>query len=297
MKTAIYCIAYFFVVSFFLQTANAQANRQLSNLLSPTKINQGLIPITTNSKDLGTISMSWRNTYLTGSIYLDGKRFLTNGSDSTNIFVGTDAGNKRSVSRTGSYNTATGYQALYSYTTGDFNTANGAYALFLNTVGVNNTANGYQALYANTTGAYNTANGYRALFSNTSGVHNTANGNRALYVNTTGHYNTATGFSAGSVSDNSLFCTFIGYAAYQSTSTDFSNSTALGNACRITANNQVRIGNSSVTSIGGYEPWTNLSDARFKKNIRDNVPGLAFINQLHAITYTIDVTKLKHFFE
>ena len=57
----------------------------------------------------------------------------------------------------------------------------------------------------------------------------------------------------------------------------------------------MRIGNSSVTSIGGYEPWTNLSDARFKKNIRDNVPGLAFINQLHAITYTVDITKLRHF--
>jgi len=90
-------------------------------------------------------------------------------------------------------------------------------------------------------------------------------------------------------------CTFIGYDADQIVSTDFTNSTALGNTSRITASNQVRIGNSSVTSIGGYEPWTNLSDGRFKKNVKDNVPGLAFINQLHAITYTVDVTSLRNF--
>src|SRR4030095_5131662 len=50
-----------------------------------------------------------------------------------------------------------------------------------------------------------------------------------------------------------------------------------------------------ITSIGGYEPWTNLSDGRFKKNVNENVPGLAFINQLHAITYTMDVTSLRSF--
>src|SRR5678815_812838 len=64
---------------------------------------------------------------------------------------------------------------------------------------------------------------------------------------------------------------------------------------RITASNQVRIGNSSVASIGGYEPWTTISDGRFKKNIKEDVPGLAFINQLHAITYTMDVTSLRSF--
>jgi|GEM_PF-5950489 len=31
-----------------------------------------------------------------------------------------------------------------------------------------------------------------------------------------------------------------------------------------TASNQVRICDSSVTSIGGYKSWTDLSDSRFK---------------------------------
>jgi hypothetical protein len=51
------------------------------------------------------------------------------------------------------------------------------------------------------------------------------------------------------------------------------NSTAIGNTSRITASNQVRIGNSAVTSIGGYAGWSDISDGRFKKNIKENVPG------------------------
>jgi hypothetical protein len=51
-----------------------------------------------------------------------------------------------------------------------------------------------------------------------------------------------------------------------------------------TANNQVRIGNNLVTSIGGYAGWTTLpSDGRVKKNIKTNAPGLAFINKLKPV--------------
>ncbi len=210
----------------------------------------------------------------------------------------------------GNYNSAFGHKALYSNTTGICNTSNGAYALSSNTTGNYNTATGYTALSFNS-GDYNTANGYEALYSNTFGSGNTANGNLALYfntggdntatglyalyANTTGNGNTANGWSAGSFNNNSTNCTFLGNDADQNVTTDFFNSTALGYISRITASNQVRIGNSSVTSIGGYEPWTNLSDGRFKKNIKENVPGLAFINQLHAITYTMDITSLRNF--
>ncbi|MEK7638491.1 MAG: hypothetical protein AAB375_03655, partial [Patescibacteria group bacterium] len=89
-----------------------------------------------------------------------------------NYFTG-GAGN---LTMTGGYNTANGYQALYSNTTGYKNTANGFQALNANTVGIYNTANGAYALYANTTGTQNTANGYAALYSNTTGYYNTANG-------------------------------------------------------------------------------------------------------------------------
>jgi hypothetical protein len=49
------------------------------------------------------------------------------------------------------------------------------------------------------------------------------------------------------------------------------------------------IGNSMVTSICGYVPWTTISDGRVKKNIRTDVPGLAFINQLEPVTYNLDL--------
>ena len=49
------------------------------------------------------------------------------------------------------------------------------------------------------------------------------------------------------------------------------------------------IGNSSVTSIGGFVNWSNLSDGRVKKNIKQNVPGLAFIDKLQPITYNLDL--------
>src|SRR6266496_2504497 len=332
MKTKYYLrIAFSLFTGLCLQRANAQANTELSNLISPTRVNQSLLPMTTDSKDLGTTSASWRTIYLAGSLYLDGKRFLSNGNDSTNVFIGTNAGNKRALAadpKTGKSNTATGQYALYSYTWGGYNTANGAEALYSNTSEVGNTAtgtvalrwnttgefntatgigalysnrgsyntaNGSYALYYNTSGNWNTANGYYALGDNTTGSSNTANGSNALYENTTGNYNTAIGDGAGSLNDNNARCTFIGVDADQDVITDFFNSTALGNTSRITASNQVRIGNILITSIGGYEPWTNLSDARFKKNVKENVPGLVFINQLHAITYTIDVTNLRNF--
>ncbi len=329
MKTKCYlCIACSLLTGLFLQTANAQANTQLSNLVSPTKVNQNLLPNTDNTRNLGSGTRSWKDIYLDGSLYLTGLRFLSNGGNvfGFNVFIGGNAGLNTTTgidntagghvalfkNTTGNKNTAFGFGSLYSNTIGYDNTANGFEALNSNTFGEGNTANGTLALYSNTTGNYNTANGHQALYSNTFGTANTANGTGALYhntggssntanglnalfVNTTGNGNTANGAEAGSYNDNNIYCTFLGNDADQSVTTDFINSTALGNISRITASNQVRIGNSSVTSIGGYEPWTNLSDGRFKKNVKENVPGLAFINQLHAITYTIDVTNLRNF--
>src|SRR6266536_2387041 len=312
MKTKCYlCIAFSFLTGLFLQRANAQANTQLSNLVSPTKINQSLLPNNDNTRNLGSATRSWKDVYLDGSLYLAGLRFLSNGGNlfGLNVFIGSSAGLNTTTginntagghvalfkNTTGSKNTAVGYAALYNNTTGEYNTANGYEALNSNTFGDANTANGSYTLYSNTTGNSNTANGYDALYYNITGYSNTASGQGALYSNTTGNYNTADGGSAGSFNNNSTFCTFIGFDADQIVSTDFTNSTALGYASRITASNQVRIGNSSITSIGGYEPWTNLSDNRFKKNIKENVPRLEFINQLHAVTYTMDVTKRRNF--
>ena len=191
---------------------------------------------------------------------------------------------------TGMDNTSIGYRALYSNTSGDYNTANGGFALSFNITGNQNTAHGYYSLYSNTTGANNTANGYQALYLNNSGNYNTANGIFTLYSNTIESYNTGIGYSAG---DYYTFTsgTFLGANAYPNTN-GYVNITGLGYYARPTASNQVRIGNSSVTSIGGYAGWTNFSDGRYKLAVSENVKGLDFIMRLRPVTYQLDMNRL-----
>jgi len=216
-----------------------------------------------------------------------------------------DGSNALYSNTTGFYNTANGFVALYYNTTGNYNTANGMNALYDNTTGDANTANGYDALSSNTTGTANTASGYYALYNNTTGIYNVAIGGDAMYYNTigsnntsvgdnalryntTGSGNTAAGFGAGLANTTGFNNTIIGNNA-DLTAANFSNNTTLGNGATGTASNQVRIGNSSVTSIGGYRAWTNISDGRVKKNIKANVPGLSFINLLKPVTYNLDL--------
>jgi hypothetical protein len=195
----------------------------------------------------------------------------------------------------GSYNTASGDRTLYSNVSGSYNTANGVMALYSNTNGSWNTASGSIALHNNTTGSGNTASGAEALLHNTTGSNNTASGAGALYNNTIGAFNTACGFEAGSNTFSSIRCSFFGYDADQWNSTSYINSTALGSQSLITASNQVRVGNNSVTSIGGYANWTNVSDGRYKKDVQENVPGLDFILRLRPVTYHLDVTGIARF--
>jgi hypothetical protein len=373
-------------LALFTQAQPFFANRNLSNLLSPTAVNKDLLPDRTNTRDLGSSSLNWKDLYLGGSIFKGSLRFLSN-EGTQNTFLGISAGN---AITTGSNNTALGYQALLSNTTGERNTAIGASAmisntsgsantavggstlsqnttgvsntavgeqalrdnngsnntalgygtLVINTTGVSNTATGAVALLYNTVGNNNTAHGAAALYSNTVGELNTATGVIALRSNTTGNQNTANGYSALSSmitgerntamgveaildntagSDNTGIgwqalrsnggggntaighgagknfhtssCTFLGTLA--ESLGQFANSTAIGYQTAITATDQVRVGNSSVTSIGGFADWTNFSDERYKKNIKEDVPGLAFITQLKPITYTLDIEGLE----
>lgn len=208
----------------------------------------------------------------------------------------------------GDYNTANGYQALLNNTTGSSNTANGSLAMASNTIGGGNAANGYQALYYNTTGSDNTANGYQALAKNTTGSGNTANGYRSLYNNSTGNNNIAIGFSsldgitasdnnvaigfkAASTADYGYNNVFIGPQASGQFAGQY-NMIALGYLAICTASNQVTIGNSSNDSYRVYANWSNISDGRYKRNIRENVPGLAFINKLRPVTYNLNATAL-----
>ena len=123
------------------------------------------------------------------------------GTGSLNTYAGrynTASGYQALYSNTtGAVNTASGYQALYSNTTGSYNTASGLNALWSNTEGINNTASGSYALYWNSEGKNNTASGMHALNGNTTGNNNTAFGRQALTYNTTGDNNIALGYGAG----------------------------------------------------------------------------------------------------
>ena len=213
----------------------------------------------------------------------------------------------------GYYNTASGRNALYSNTSGYYNVANGYAALFSNTTGHENTATGSEALRDNTTGSLNVAAGWRALENNTTGNENTATGADALSGNTTGNGNSAYGADALTITDGSYNCAFGAQALYTSCSGSYNtafgaraglnlfgtcyryNATALGYYTLITASNQVRIGNSNVTSIGGQVAWTTLSDGRFKRNVKKDVAGLDFIKQLNPVSYTIDKDAIDKF--
>lgn len=117
--------------------------------------------------------------------------------------------------------------------------------------------------------------GLTPLYNNTSGNYNTAVGYQSLYGLATGSYNVA-----------------VGYYAVVSPS-NVTNATAIGANAVCGASNKVVIGSSSVTSIGGYVGWTNFSDGRYKQDVQQDVPGLAFINKLQPVTYRLNIGAIE----
>ena len=188
-------------------------------------------------------------------------------------------------------NTAVGFQSIYNNSTGHNNTGVGVNSLFSNNAGYQNTAIGFSALVTNTTGYNNSAFGVQSLQNNNIGYYNTAGGVSALELNTSGNYNTAFGTSALHANTTGSDNTGIGNNAGPN-ATNYNNTTAIGANSTTTASNQVRIGDASVTSIGGFAGWTNLSDGRFKMNVNENIPGLEFVMKLRPVSYNVDLNKL-----
>ncbi|MEO6961480.1 MAG: tail fiber domain-containing protein [Puia sp.] len=189
-------------------------------------------------------------------------------------------------------NTAFGARALYSsLSSASFNTATGFEALFNNISGSYNTASGYQTLHNNLSGSYNTAYGGEALFANTTNSQNTSVGNFSLLSTTASDGNTALGFLAGGSWDNGYYNVFIGSSA-DANGNDYYNTIALGYDAIVTAPSMMRVGNFATTSIGGPVGWSTISDGRAKKNIQENVPGLAFITLLRPVSYNLDQSAM-----
>lgn len=209
----------------------------------------------------------------------------------------------------GYYNVANGYQSLFSNTTGYYNVANGVVALYNNTTGNNNIAMGGSALFTNITGDKNIALGPLSLYGNTSGIGNIAIGDGTLKNNIYGSSNIAigseslhsqqSGYDNVAIGYKSLYSvtgwrnTAIGSEAGRFLPSAVNNVTCIGylTGWNSTSSNQINIGNFSVTSIGGQVNWGTYSDKRIKTNVKENVPGLAFINQLKPVTYNLDIKK------
>ena len=210
---------------------------------------------------------------------------LTNTTGNTNTAMGNGAMYENS---TGSSNTAVGFQALTGNSTGDGNVAIGADALYANSSGGGNIATGNAAIFSNTSGQSNAAYGIDAMYYNSAGSYNTGIGTYALYNTTASQYNTAIGYGAGDSYDNGYNNVFLG-ANTDVNGAGYYNVVAIGQGTICTASSQVTIGNGATNSYRAYANWTNISDGRIKKNIKQNVPGLVFINKLQPITYNLDL--------
>ena len=261
-----------------------------------------------NRKGHLNTSVGYENMYKTMGSYnssLGAQALLNNQAGSQNVALGFQS---LYSNISGSYNNAIGHQALFNNQTGNNNIAIGNKALYWNTVNAN-VAIGHNALYQNTTGIENTCIGYISLNHNIIGNSNTAMGFSALYWSNS-DFNTAIGaYSLGNITNQNsntalgyksgiLYSfeqsTFIGCESYPNNS-GISNTTGIGYLSRPTANNQVRVGNTAVTSIGGFADWTNFSDERFKIPTNDEVKGLDFILKLEPIIYTINTDSLSSF--
>jgi len=204
-------------------------------------------------------------------------------------------------------NVAFGNNALQTNGTGINNVAIGSYAGYQGW-GTSSVAIGQNAMWQNY-GNYNIAIGFDAAFGMTTGSDNIAMGRYALTNNDVGNYNIGIGAAALENTNASEFNTVVGFNSAQGYNNGYNNVfvganndvngagyynvIAIGQAVICTASDQVRLGNSATNSIGGYANWTNFSDGRYKKNMRENVKGLDFIMRLRPITYNLDVMGIR----
>ncbi len=221
-----------------------------------------------------------------------GTNALKNNVTSENIAIGLNAATNNTI---GNNLLAIGAQALANNTTTSTQIAIGNNSLGqLSSSGLENIAIGYNAGTSLTNGSYNVVLGHYALSSSPNASNNTIIGHNAAIANNASNTtnNTIIGYQAAISQTGGNNNTFVGANTDMVGNTSVSNSTAIGQGTLITASNQVRIGNTSINSIGGQVGWTTFSDERIKTNIKQDVPGLNFITQLQPVTYNYNVAKI-----
>ena len=273
---------------------------------------------TTGSNNVFTgMNAGYSNTTGDANVFTGMYAGYSNTTGDANVFTGKDAGRSNT---TGTENAFTGTMSGYSNTKGRQNVFTGNIAGYSNTWGESNTFTGFRAGQFNTTGTgnvftgtyagsdnstgnYNVFMGTNAGLSNTTGTGNVFTGSAAGVNNSTGNNNVFTGRSAGSSNTTGSDNVFIGYKAggFNTTGSnntflgvssgwlanDFTNATVIGFDVQPTASNTVRIGNKSITQIGGQVAWSNLSDRRLKTDIKDSSYGMDFVRKLRAVDYTL----------
>src|SRR6266700_2381830 len=176
--------------------------------------------------------------------------------------------------------TAEGDGALFSLTTGlgntdgEGNTATGRAAMGNGTTGSQNTATGWQALFSNK-GDENTANGAFALYSNTTGGSNIALGNSAGFNLTTGDFNIDIGNAGVAGEANTIR---IGTSGDQTRTfiAGISGTGVAGAAVKVNANGLLGVAPSSERFKAEIKPMDKASEAilalkpvtfRYKKEV------------------------------
>ena len=194
---------------------------------------------------------------LAGLTSLTTYNLYATGTSTTNLTASNDISVNQIMIGCGGYavpsNIAIGQQALLGNTASANNIAIGYGSLSTSSVGSHNQALGYQAQQV-ATGSYNSAIGDFAL-SGVTGNNNVALGYYAgvnagagagnVYVGVRSGY-TATGAN-GNVSGNNN--TWVGYNSGPGTTTQLSNSTAIGYGALNLNSNEIVLGNASVTSV------------------------------------------------
>ncbi|MFT3750368.1 MAG: hypothetical protein QM768_18780 [Agriterribacter sp.] len=282
MKSKFYIAALLVIITGYYQQVFSQANTSLSNLISPTAINQSLTPGVTNTQDLGSTAKNWKNIYVGTGYYLKNFRIIYTPGTS-NFFAGQSAGN---ANTTGFGNSAFGDKALYSNTSGTLNVAIGPSALYTNTTGFASVAVGDSALQVSTS-SLNVAVGSKALGKTTIGSGNSALGYRALRTNITGSKNTSVGYFADVLSSGLSNATAIGAYAQVHTS----NSLVLGSVNGIngaTATVNVGIGTNAPTErlhvVGNQLLDGNLTFATGAESIQFANPGATPAPMMYMFT-------------
>lgn len=110
--------------------------------------------------------------------------------------------------------------------------------------------------------------------------------------NNEGDYNVFMGFQTGINHTTGGYNTLLGSYSNTTTNAGITNSVVLGATGTVNASNKVYF-HSNGGEITGDVDYTAPSDARFKENIKEDVPGLDFITRLKPVTYDFNHKEYK----